>query len=138
MGLPYIVRRSIVYVLSLFGGLLINFLAPRLVPGNPLQTRLMELQRMGVRVAGKEFIEKYMRIFGLDQPAHIQFINYLSSIFQGNLGVSITRFPAEVKDVIAAHLPWTLGLLFSSYFICFFVGVILGALVGWKSTKMRN
>lgn len=138
MGLPYIVRRSIVYVLSLFGGLLINFLAPRLVPGNPLQTRLMELQRMGVRAGGKEFVEKYMRIFGLDQPIHIQFINYLSSIFQGNLGVSITRFPTEVKDVIAAHLPWTLGLLFSSYFICFFIGVILGALVGWKSTRIRS
>lgn len=138
MGVPYVVRRSIVYVLSLFGGLLINFLAPRLVPGNPLQTRLMELQRMGVRAGGKEFVEKYMKIFGLEQPPHIQFINYLSSLFQGNLGVSITRFPTEVKEVIASHFPWTLGLLFSSYFICFLIGVILGALVGWRSTKIRN
>jgi peptide/nickel transport system permease protein len=138
VGLPYVIRRSIVYFLSLFGGLLINFLAPRLVPGNPLQTRLMELQRMGVRAGGQEFIEKYMKIFGLDQPLHVQFINYLSSVIHGNLGVSITRFPTEVREVIALHFPWTLGLLYFSYFACFFLGVLLGALVGWKSSKMRN
>jgi len=139
MGLPYVIRRTMIYVLSLFGGVLINFVLPRLVPGNPLQAKLLELQRMGVRVAGQEFVDKYMKIFGLNEPLHIQFVNYITSLIQGNLGISITRFPTEVRELIAKHFPWTLGLLYVAHFTVFLVGVILGALVGWKSkSKLRK
>ena len=139
MGLPYIVRRTVIYISALFGGLMINFVVPRLIPGNPLQAKLMELQRMGIQMAGQGFVDRYMKIFGLNQPIQVQFYNYITSLLQGNLGISITRFPTEVKDLIITYFPWTLGLLYTTYFTCFIVGVILGALVGWKSnSKIRN
>jgi len=138
MGLPYLVRRTVVYALSLLGGVMINFVVPRLIPGNPLQAKLMELQRMGIRVAGQDFVDKYMRIFGLNEPLHIQFINYLSSLAQGNLGVSITRFPMEVKELIAIYFPWTIALLCTAQLLCFLIGVPLGALVGWRTNSKAS
>ena len=139
MALPYVVRRTAVYALSLFGGVVINFVAPRLIPGNPLQAKLLELRRMGIQIAGPSFVDKYMKIFGLDEPMHIQFVNYISSLAQGNLGVSITRFPMEVKEVITIYFPWTIALLCTAQFLCFFIGVLLGASVGWKTkSKISN
>ena len=49
--------------------------------------------------------------FGLDQPVWKQYLNYLVDLAQGNLGYSISFFPARVGEMILAALPWTIVLL---------------------------
>ena len=43
--------------------------------------------------------------YGLDKPIDQQFVIYLQSLLQGNLGVSYTRTGVTVNDLIAQRLP---------------------------------
>jgi len=53
-------------------------------------------------------------------------------MFQGDLGISVTKYPAPVTDLIAEALPWTLILVGTATVISFVLGVGLGAWAGWK------
>jgi peptide/nickel transport system permease protein len=61
-----------------------------------------------------------------------QYGDYLHNLATGQLGVSVTYFPAPVSTVIAQTLPWTIGLIGLSTVISFLLGVGLGTLAGWK------
>jgi peptide/nickel transport system permease protein len=111
--------------------ILVNFFVPRLIPGNPVQMKLAEYFRMGVQIGGQEFVEKYSKFFNLDQPLYMQFFSYLDSILHGNLGFSISYFPASVSDIVWRAFPWTMGLLVSTALVSFAGGILLGALMGW-------
>lgn len=89
MAKKYLERRIATYVLALLGAVVLNFVLPRLIPGNPIRAKLLELERMGRRVEGEESIKEYMKIFSLDLPIHQQFINYIDALLHGNLGFSI-------------------------------------------------
>jgi len=123
------------YIVTVATAVVINFVVPRLIPGNPIQLKLQELYRMGIRLGGEKFIEKYSKLFSLNQPMHIQFINYISSLLQGNLGFSISYFPATVMEIIQRSLPWSIGLLGSAVIISFVLGTILGAFLGWSKRR---
>jgi peptide/nickel transport system permease protein len=125
------------YILTIFTSVIINFVVPRLIPGNPIEAKLAALYRLGVNIGGREFVEKYSALFALDQPIHIQLFLYLSSLFRGNLGFSISYFPTEVKDLLIRTLPWTIGLLGVCTIISFSCGFVLGALMGWKKGEIK-
>jgi len=126
------------YLLTVATAVVINFVVPRLIPGNPIQARLQELYRLGIRLGGEEFIQKYSRLFSLDQPMHIQFVNYVASLLQGNLGFSISYFPATVSDIIRRSIPWSIGLLGVAVVISFVVGTVLGAFMGWSKREGKG
>ncbi len=139
----YLIKRISLYVLTLFMAVAINFVVPRLIPGNPIEAKLAALYRLGVNIGGKEFVEKYSKLFALDQPMHVQFFLYLFNLFQGNLGFSISYFPASVSDILMRGLPWTIGLLTLSVIASFSIGLVLGSLMGWtkregKSSRWTN
>jgi len=134
----YLVRRVLVYILTLFMAIVINFVVPRLIPGNPIEAKLIQLYRLGVNMGGAEFVMKYSKLFALDQPMHVQFLIYLSNLVQGNLGFSISYFPTPVWQIIMIALPWTLGLLSVAVVIAFAGGLILGALMGWTKREGKQ
>jgi len=133
----YFVRRIAMYVLTLFVALAINFILPRLIPGNPIEAKMVQLFRQGVNLGGKEFVEKYSQLFNLDQPMHMQFLLYINNLLHGNLGLSITYFPSKVEEMIMTAIPWTIGLLAVAVIISYSVGLILGALMGWTQRKEK-
>ena len=63
----------------------LNFLLPRLVPGNPVDAIIAQLGRAGRRgrVSCSAIHEHYMAEFGLDQPMWKQFLIYLGNLFHG-------------------------------------------------------
>jgi len=134
----YLVKRISMYALALSMAITINFVVPRLIPGNPVQTKLMQLYRQGIRLGGQEFVEKYSKLFSLDQPMHVQFINYITMLAQGNLGFSISYFPATVLNLILTRLPWTIGLLGVAVVISFVGGLLLGAFMGWTKREGKG
>jgi len=136
--MKYLVRRLSMYLLTVATAVIINFVVPRLIPGNPIQARLQELYRMGIRLGGQEFIEKYSRLFSLDQPVHVQFVNYVASLLQGNLGFSISYFPATVADIIRRCIPWSIGLLGVAILISFVLGTLLGSFLGWSKREGKG
>ena len=43
--LRYLVRRSSLYLLTLFVAITVNFVIPRLIPGNPIEAKLAAIDR---------------------------------------------------------------------------------------------
>jgi peptide/nickel transport system permease protein len=133
MRADYLVRRIIQFVIVLWGAATLNFVLPRLAPGNPVRERLLSaLATGGYQQAGiEEMVLAYNEQFGLDKPLYVQYLLYLQAAFQLDFGYSIASYPAKVLNLIMAALPWTISLLLVSTLISFVLGTLLGALMAW-------
>ena len=127
----YIARRFGFYLIAAFAALTLNFIIPRLMPGDPASI-------IFARFKGKlkpEAIDAMRENFGLtNDPIFIQYISYLKSILKGDLGTSIAYFPAPVSEIIGNGLVWTIFLAGSSMMIAFLIGTTLGIVIAWNRT----
>lgn len=73
----------------------------------------------------QEMIEARARMMGLDQPLHLQYLDYLSALVRGDLGSSRRTF-VPVAEEIAARLPATAELVVASILISIAWAVPLG------------
>jgi peptide/nickel transport system permease protein len=133
LSLEYLVTRVGQLLLIVFIAITFNFLIPRAIPGDPiesaLQTRIAMTGSTDVNVA--EVAAVYRAKFGLDKPLWVQYLNYWRDILRLELGVSLVDFPQPVISKVRSALPWTLGLLGVSTMIDFTLGTLLGALAAW-------
>jgi peptide/nickel transport system permease protein len=123
-------RRIVFYVLTALVAITVDFLIPRLMPGNPVEALLARLQSQ-VTTGTIKSLEAQ---FGLNTREGLwgQYVHYLNNIVHGNLGISTGYYPSTVASVIRGGLPWTLGLVGIATVISFVLGTALGALVGWR------
>jgi peptide/nickel transport system permease protein len=121
-------RRLLLYVLTAWVAISVNFLLPHLMPGNPIQTLIGKLQG---QVTPQE-IEAIRLSFGggIDKGLLSQYFTYVNQLFHGNLGVSIT-LSSPVSTILKASVPWTIGLIGVSTLLSFLIGTVSGALLGW-------
>jgi peptide/nickel transport system permease protein len=129
----YFLRKLSFYAVALWAALTLNFAIPRLLPGNPVDILLAKLQQRGETVT-PETRKAYALLLGgdTDDPLWIQYWDYLRNLAKGDLGVSVSYYPAKVSDVILTSLPWTVVLVGVATVIAAVLGVALGAIVGWK------
>ncbi|WP_285034812.1 ABC transporter permease [Plantibacter sp. ME-Dv--P-095] len=129
----YFVRKLGFYLVALWAALTLNFLIPRLLPGNPVDILLAKLQQRG-GIVTPDTRKAYELLLGGDssEPLPLQYWNYLVNVFRGDLGVSVSYFPTPVTEVISTSLPWTIVLVGISTVLATIIGVSLGAIVGWK------
>ncbi|MHB8559641.1 MAG: ABC transporter permease [Thermoplasmataceae archaeon] len=125
----YIARRSFYAVVTAFVAIVINFLLPRIIPGNPAAVILFANYHY-LPVGKVKLLESQ---FGLQGSLLYQFERYIIELFHGNLGISFSNYPATVVQLIESHLPWTLYLLGVSTLISSVLGVYLGRLIGWRA-----
>ena len=123
----YLFRKLAIYLATFVVAVTINWIIPRLMPGDPVDRMIAR-----ATVAHPESVgpmrEYYEGIFGLDLPAWQQYLNYWSELLQGNLGVSVWLFPAQVSDVIWQAVPYTLGLMLPAILLSWVIGNKIGAL----------
>lgn len=128
----HLLRRAGFYLIAIWASITINFLIPRLAPGDPVQAFMA---RMHGRISPQA--QRALEIaFGVSHdPVWVQYFQYLSNLFHGDLGTSIMAFPNSVVSVIAQDLPWTLLLVGVSLVISFVVGTFLGVIIAWRRGK---
>jgi peptide/nickel transport system permease protein len=129
----YLLKRFGQLLLIVFIAVSVNFIIPRLLPGDPVQTALARLQSSGgaQNVDIQAIASAYRAKYGLDQPILIQYFNYWRDLLRLDLGVSFANFPETVMARIESALPWSVGLLAVATLIAFSAGSILGALLSW-------
>ncbi|MCE1252444.1 MAG: ABC transporter permease [Anaerolineae bacterium] len=131
----YFGRKLIIYVLTFFVAVTIDWLIPRFMPGNPVD---ILISRAGLRgSAVSSMYTYYMQAFGLDLPIWQQYFNFWVAIFHGDLGVSIYLFPTPVVNVILGAVPYDIALLIPSILLSWFVGNHFGAFAA-RSKKLDN
>ena len=125
----YLLRRFAVLVLTLWVAVTVNFALPRLMPGNPVQTKLAKIP--GISPLARRALEKQ---FGLDTHQSVvgQYFSYLRQILSGNLGRSFTYYPSTVSSMIRQSLPWTLGMVGFATLLAFVLGCGLGIVAAWR------
>ncbi|MGE5603872.1 MAG: ABC transporter permease [Nitrososphaerales archaeon] len=133
MRLDYVVKRFANLLLVVFLAITLNFILPRLTPGDPVEQKLNQLVATSGGQVGdvSAMIASYRAKFGLDQPVWKQYLNYWSDLLHLDLGYSLDRYPERVSATIKSALPWTIGLVGVSTLIAFVIGTFLGALLGW-------
>ncbi|WP_395245070.1 ABC transporter permease [Agromyces sp. MMS24-K17] len=128
--MKFVARRLIFYVITAWAAVTINFFIPRLMPGDPVKALVAKNQ-------GKiptDAIPALYAMFGLDDSKSLwdQYVDYWGTLMRGELGISFTLFPMPVSDVIAAALPWTVGLVGIATIISFAIGTLIGTGIGWR------
>lgn len=121
----YFGRKLIIYILTFFIAVTVDWLIPRLMPGNPID---IMISRAGLRgSAVTEMYTYYTQVFGLDLPFWQQYLNFWVSLFHGNLGTSIYLFPSPVAKVIMDAVPFDIALLLPSILLSWIAGNQFGA-----------
>ncbi len=130
----YLLNKFLWFALAFFIALVLNFLLPRLIPGNPVDAIVAQMSAGG-GVSGpamERLYNAYIAEFGLDQPMWKQFLIYIGNLLQGDLGTSFARAPAPVQRLIFEALPWTIALMLPAILVGWIVGNTLGALAAYK------
>jgi peptide/nickel transport system permease protein len=129
----YLLRRAAWYIGALFVAIFLNFLLPRLIPGNPVDAIVASMGRGGA--TGEQLARTntyYTHAFGLDQPLWYQFWLYIKHIFTGDLGISLALYPATVSSLVRQALPWTIALQLPAILIGWIIGNVLGAIAAYR------
>ena len=106
----------------------LNFMLPRLMPGDPLQAIFGEEALIAMTPELKAQLNER---FALDQTMGEQLISYLLNLFRGDLGYSY-YYNAPVTEILMGALPWTLLLVGSALVLSTVLGVVLGIESGWR------
>ncbi|MCL2514673.1 MAG: ABC transporter permease [Microbacteriaceae bacterium] len=126
----YVLRRLVLFVITLWIALTVNFFIPRLMPGNPAEA-MMSRFRGKINPAALHALEV---AFGINtqKPLLVQYVDYLGNTVTGHFGTSLTFFPQSVGTVLAQALPWTVGLVGVTTVLAFVFGTLIGLVAGWR------
>lgn len=138
--LQYVAKRVGLYLVVLFIGLTITFLLPRLMPTNPIDGYIGQLQARASGALTADAIEQLRsnleELYGLKGNLFEQYLGYLERVvLRFDFGPSFTFYPQSVSQIIFTALPWTLGLLLASTVVAWILGNMVGLVAGYFHTK---
>lgn len=126
----FIARRVGFYVIAAWVAITVSFFLPRMVPGNPIAAVIARAELNGQ--CNPACVQAAIAQLGIGHGSAIsQYFQYWGNLFHGNLGISYFE-SQPVSTLIAAYLPWTVGLLGCATVISFVLGTSIGILLGWR------
>jgi len=123
-----LLRRLGVYILTAYVTITVNFILPRLMPGNPIQQLIGKIQGRVTPQMVKAIKAQFGQ--GMGKSPITLYFDYLNQLLHGNLGESIT-LAAPVSQVLSSQLWWTIGLIGIATMVSFVIGTFLGVMFGW-------
>jgi peptide/nickel transport system permease protein len=131
----YFGRKLLLYILTFFVAVTIDWMIPRFMPGNPVDVLMA---RAGSFAEATSLMhDYYTKMFGLDVPLWQQYLNFWSSLLHGDLGISVYVFPKPVTDVIIQAVRFDILLLVPAILLSWFAGNWFGAFAA-RSRRMDN
>ena len=128
----YYGQKILWYIFTLIIAVILNFILPRLMPGDPTSAIVSKaVTGMTDATAVQKVLEEYTAKFGLDQPMIVQFWEFLKNAIRGDFGVSFSQYPREVSDIIASSVWWTVALQLPAIIVGWILGNLLGALAAY-------
>lgn len=103
---------------------IVAFLLMHSTPGGPFDEPNMPLPP----AAKANILKKY----GLDQPLHIQYINYMSNALRGDFGFSFSSPTETVAEVIGRTWPISIMLGGLTAIVAIGLGIVFGIVAGVK------
>jgi peptide/nickel transport system permease protein len=126
----FLAKRLIQSVIILLGVSMITYGLLFLIPADPVRM-------IAGRSATAETVASIRAQLGLDQPVPIQYLRYLGSLLQGDLGRSYVQ-KAEVSELIVSRLPATLQLMFAAIFFQLLIGLPAGIIASVRRNSKSD
>src|SRR5438067_2011004 len=125
-------RRLVFYVFALWVALTVNFLLPRLMPGDPLGGILQHLSPSQIS-ANPGIVQAYQTLLGGGHHSiwH-DYVTYLHRILHFNFGISTSNYPAPVSEVVGRTLPYSIFLVGVAFLLAFALGTVIGMVAAWR------
>jgi peptide/nickel transport system permease protein len=128
----YFTSKLIWFTATFIAAFLLNFILPRLMPGDPVAVITQRVvQGMTSQTGVQAVYEEYATLFGTNRPIIEQFFLYVGNVFKGDLGTSFSQYPRSVTSVLKASIRWTVALQFPAIIVGWLIGNTLGALAAY-------
>lgn len=128
--MAYIIRRILLFIVTIGLVSLITFAVFQVMPGDPIRIMLGP-------EADEAQIATLEAQLGLDQPLHTQYFDWVGGLFTGDMGQSI-RFSKPVSELIMDRLPVTISLAIMTLIIVVVVAIPLGIFVAQRQNKLSD
>jgi peptide/nickel transport system permease protein len=122
--LAYALRRLLLAVPLLLGITFVSFLVLHLAPGDPVEIQTGDMSQQ----QSAQAYQALQELYGLDQPLHVQYWNWLSRILRLDFGRSFAPHGRPVIVMIGERLPITLLLNVVEMLIIVALAVPIGVL----------
>src|SRR6478735_2547586 len=128
----WFLRRLVFYSFAVWVALTLNFLLPRLMPGDPIGGVLQRLSPAQL-AANPGIVQTYQALLGGGKGSiwH-DYVVYLHRLVHLNFGISTSNYPAPVSDVIGRTLPYSIFLVGLSFLLAFVIGTTVGMVAAWR------
>jgi peptide/nickel transport system permease protein len=126
-------RRLVFYVFAFWVAVTLNFLLPRLMPGDPLGGVLARLTPAQIQ-SNPGIIQTYRDILGGGQDGSLgrEYVNYLHHVVTLDFGVSTSNYPSAVTEVVGRTLPYSIFLVGVAFLLAFILGTTIGMIAAWR------
>ena len=126
----FVVRRLGFFAVTVWAAISLNFMIPRLMPGNPAQVLVAEHPHLNPQA-----LHSLLALLGgtTHQSLPSQYATYWEHVVTFNFGISLTTsFGKSVDAMVYQALPWTLGLVGVTTLLAFILGTFIGLISAWR------
>jgi peptide/nickel transport system permease protein len=128
----WLIRRICFYAFALWVAITLNFLLPRLMPGDPANGVLQRLSSSQL-ASNPGLIQTYRDLLGGPKQALLPaYWDYLGRVLTFNFGISTSNYPTKVSAVIGQTLPYSIFLVGVAFILAFALGITVGMVAAWR------
>src|SRR4051812_25764105 len=134
----YFMRRFLFFLLTLWAAITLNFIIPRLQPGDPAEAIVRQIvgQNRAVDPAQLQAIRTMLGVPNGDLLQ--QYFDYLGHLARLDFGISYSHFPYTVTELIGQAMWWTIILVGVTHVLGFVIGTLMGAMAAWKRNSLYD
>ncbi len=129
----YILKKIVLFLVSIFLLSVIVFYIARLAPGDPLVSYYGERVE---KMSPEEHAWAEEKL-GLNEPIAVQYVKWLGNALHGNFGISY-KYKMDVLEVIAGRVVNTLLLGGIGFILIFILAMLLGMLCAWYEERLPD
>ena len=84
------------FLITLVCAFVLNFILPRLMPGDPVAAIMQRVAAGMTSQAGiQQVYNQYAELFGTNKPMLQQFFLYVRNTVRGDFGISFSQYPRQ-------------------------------------------
>lgn len=129
----FIFRRILRAFLTIFFVSSLIFFLVRLLPGSPIEVYInKQVTQFGYSAEEARAQAQALFAINTDQPMLLQYLDYLKSLAQGDLGMSVAAPGTTVATIIGSRIWWTIFSVGTALVISFTLGSLIGMLMAYR------
>src|SRR4051812_6414800 len=130
----YVLRRIMVSVPTIIGITILIFLVMRVLPGDPISVVFGQESFASLSAADQA---RFRADLGLDQPLHVQYLEWMAAVARGDFGRSFWRNDT-VRDLLVRRGPITIQIALMAIAFSWIVGIPIGIMSATRRGTWRD